>query len=78
MSTHIEIFVLCNLIVEGLDEDNFNDLSFNMNIKTKHNEIDFFERENKRSYKNRRNEKRTSKRYKCKNKKNCHVNKFDC
>ena len=47
MLTYIEIFVLCNLIVEDLDEHNFNDFSFRINTETKHNEIDFFERENK-------------------------------
>ena len=47
MSTYIEIFVLCNLIIEDFDEHDFNDLSFRMNTKTKYDEIDFFEREDK-------------------------------
>ena len=46
MSTHIEIVVFCNLIVEDFDEHDFNDLSFKVNTKTKYNKIDFFEREN--------------------------------
>ena len=47
MLTHFESFVFCNLIIENLDEHNFNDFFFKMNIKTKYDEIDFFERENK-------------------------------
>ena len=46
MSTHIEILVFCDLIIEDFDEHNLNDLSFKMNTKTKHNEIDY-EREDK-------------------------------
>ena len=46
MLTHIEIFVFCDLIVENLDEYDFKDFSFRMNMKTKHDEIDFFDREN--------------------------------
>ena len=47
MSTHIETFIFYNLIIEDLDEQNLNDLFFRMNVKTKHDEIDFFEREDK-------------------------------
>ena len=47
MLTHIETFIFYNLIVEDFNEYNFNDFSFRINIKTKHDEIDFFERENK-------------------------------
>ena len=47
MSTHIKIFVLDDLIIENLDEHDLNDFSFSMNTKTKYNEIDLFEREDK-------------------------------
>ena len=47
MSTHIEILVFYDLIIEDLDKHHFNDLSFEINIKTKYNEINFFKRENK-------------------------------
>ena len=47
ISIHIEIFILCNLIIEDLDKHDFNDLFFRMNTKTKYDEIDFYERENK-------------------------------
>ena len=45
--THIETFVLCDLIIENLNESNFNDFFSKMNTKTKHNKIDLFKRENK-------------------------------
>ena len=47
MSTHIETFILCDLIIENFDKHDFNDLSFKINTKTKHNKIDFFKREDK-------------------------------
>ena len=47
MSTHIEIFIFCDLIIENFNEHDFNDFSFRMNTKTKYDEIDLFERENK-------------------------------
>ena len=47
MLIHIKIFIFCNLIVEDLNEYDFKNFSFKMNIKTKHDEIDFFECENR-------------------------------
>ena len=47
MSTHIEIFIFYDLIIEDLNEHDFNNFSFKMNMKTKYDEIDLFERENK-------------------------------
>ena len=47
MSTHNEIFVLNDLIIEDLDEHEFNNFSFRINTKTKHDEINFFEREDR-------------------------------
>ena len=74
----IETFVFCDLIIENLDEHDFNDLFFKMNTKTKHNEIDLFERGNKWSYRSRRDEKRISKHCKRKNRRDRHVDKRDC
>ena len=47
MLTYIETFILCDLIIEDLDEHNLNNLSFKMNTKMKYDEINLFERENK-------------------------------
>ena len=47
MLTQIEILVLCDLTIEDFDEHDFSDFFFKMNIKTKHDEIDFFERKDK-------------------------------
>ena len=47
MLIYIEILFLCNLVIKDLDEHDFNDFFFEMNTKTKYDEIDFFERENK-------------------------------
>ena len=47
MSTHIKTFVFCDLIIENFEEHNFNNLFFRMNTRTKYDEIDFFEFEDK-------------------------------
>ena len=78
MSTYIEISVFYDLIIENLDERDLNNFFFKMNTKTEHDKIDLFEREDKWNYRNKRNEKRISKRCKRESKKDYHVNKHDC
>ena len=47
MSTYIEIFVFCDLIIEDFDEHNLNDFFFKMSTNTEYDEINFFEREDR-------------------------------